>query len=243
MDLIKFNEKELTWSSQKTTSKYSERDSVGEILFKALTSLEPTKVLQINETEGRNFTVKDVIEMSKKLANHLLSMNLQQTDVIGIMAAGSSYVMPLSYAALFIGVPFQCIEVSLDMDSVLHLWNITKPKVIFCDGSVYDLVNDVVNQLQLNCKILTLNSHVDGVKSIEMVLENTSLNFQPSQIDDLNKTALLCCSSGSSGPQKAVCWSHNFIKKYCFPLLLSIYFYYKLILIHIPLTDNIHLPT
>ncbi|KAL5275401.1 hypothetical protein ACFFRR_001341 [Megaselia abdita] len=152
----------------------------------------------------------------------MISMGITQSDIVGIMATNTSYVMTVSFAAFFIGTPFQAIDISLEKESVLHLWNITKPKLIFCDGAIYKVVSEVVNELDLQCNIFTLSNHQTGVENIETILkiETTEVStFKPFAISDLDATAALCCSSGSSGPSKVVCWSHRFIKRYCLPLL------------------------
>lgn len=224
MNSIKFDGVNRIWSSCEEASTFlcNESESIGQILFKALSATDRTSIIQINVTELTELTTQEVLSMSSKIALKMLSMGIKQSDVIGIMASGTSYVMPVCFAAFFVGTPFQSIEISLDKESVLHLWNITKPKLIFCDGDVYDFVNEVCHQLDLNCTIFTLNNHKKGVENIEIILENERIeqhSFTPVVVNDLDATAVLCCSSGSTGPQKAVCWSHRFIKTYCLPLL------------------------
>lgn len=216
MEFVKFSDSNRIWSSRQSSSKYNEKDSVGQILFQTLSSSDPSKIIQINDMEETTFTIGDILEISQKLANHLLDINIQQTDIIGIMAAGSSYVMPVCYAALFIGSPFFCMEISLDKESILRLWNIIKPKVIFCDDGFYNLTKEVTSKLYLNCKIYTLKHQVENILKDR---STNHLSFQPLDVDDLDKTVMLCCSSGSSGLQKAVCWSHRFTKEYCLPML------------------------
>lgn len=222
MNLIQFDEINRTWHSYEKLYDYNENDSIGQILFDALSCTNKSYVIQINATDRTEFTNNQVLSMSSNIALEMQSMGIEQSDVIGIMAFETSYIMPVCFAAFFIGTPFQCIEASLDKESVFNLWNITKPKLVFCDNAVYDIVKEVSHQLNLNCAIITLSDHKQNVTSIQTILSNKKKEnkiFRPALISDLDATAVLCCSSGSSGPQKAVCWSHRFIKMYCLPLL------------------------
>lgn len=53
-----------------------------------------------------------------------------------------------------------------------HVFSITKPSLIFCDGNIYEKVRKTTIEWQP--EIYTLTDHVDRVPTIETLLEPTT---------------------------------------------------------------------
>lgn len=208
-----FDKSEKVWSGPKKTLLFNPKVSVGQVLFTCLSRQHPDNILQINDGEGTKLTSKEVLSMSTKVAYNLQKMKLKQTDVIGIMSHNTTNMTPLCYGMFFIGVPFHAIDSDLTKDTAVRLWNVTKPKVIFCDGSSLDLVKTVTKELKLNCEIFTLNEHQKGLKQFEDLLGDlpNGVSFIPSEIMSSDQTASISNSSGSTGLPKAVTMSHKII--------------------------------
>jgi len=61
-----------------------------------------------------------------------------------------------------------------------RFFDLTKPKVIFCDGDEYDKVKAATQKLSV--KIVTMRNHKEGSISIEEVLTTpVEENFQPAR--------------------------------------------------------------
>jgi len=56
--------------------------------------------------------------------------------------------------------------------TLTHVFSITKPTLIFCDGHEYDKVHKAT--VGWHPEILTLTEHVEGVQGIETLLDPTT---------------------------------------------------------------------
>lgn len=210
-----FNEETKVWSGPTKKPIYHDDVAIGQILYMRLTS-HPENVLQINDTEGTTHTNEEILSLSRKLAMSLLEMGLTQTDFVGIMASNTTLAMPVCFGCLFIGTPFHPCDVTFTKEATVYAWRKTKPKVIFCDVAVYGICKDVSEELGLNSTIFTLNDHIAGVKNVVDLFVNRDMKemfFQPSEVPSGEQTAVILCSSGSTGLSKAVTISHKFLTR------------------------------
>lgn len=51
-----------------------------------------------------------------------------------------------------------------------HIFGITKPKIMFCDGNIYEAMKQSLKEINLDCPIYTIWEHIEGVPSIEEFL-------------------------------------------------------------------------
>ncbi|KAL5289399.1 hypothetical protein ACFFRR_009501 [Megaselia abdita] len=206
-----FNAHTKIWSGKKVNPIYNPEVSLGQIIHRTL-QVNPNNVIQINHTENVSLTSNNVFKLSSRIALSLMKKNITQSDVVGIIATNTSTVMPLCFGCLFVGVPIHPLDVHFNKESIVHSWRKTKPKIIFAEGNMYNIVKEAVEVLQLNSLIFTLNDHLENVQSIDDLLtpnENDENTFQPVAIKSGNETAAIFCSSGTTGLPKAVCVSHR----------------------------------
>lgn len=207
-----FDPERKIWSGPKKKMLYNCNASAGQILHKNI-ALHPKNIQQINDTEKITLTNEEVLSLSTKVALSLLDRGLTSKDIVGLIASNTTYVMPVIYGSFFINVPCHPVDVTFSKKAIAHCWNKTKPKVVFCDGSVYETVKEVLGDLGLKCEIFTLREHVEGVKKIEDLFIDRGDEekfFQPHEIEDGDQTAVILCSSGSTGLSKAVALSHKY---------------------------------
>lgn len=209
-----FDPVQKIWQGPREKRIYDRDASFGQIVHSRMQT-NPNNVIQINDTEGTRFTNGQVMQMSTRIALNLTEKGLQQTEFVGIMAGNTSYVLPVVIGCYFAGIPHHPVDMSFNADLVGHCWGKTRPKLIFCDGSVYDLVKETVQKLGLDSPIYTLNNHLDNVARIDELLTDKGHKeklFAPIPIESGNQTAYVLCSSGSSGLSKVVCVSHRRIR-------------------------------
>ncbi|XP_037944667.1 4-coumarate--CoA ligase 1-like [Teleopsis dalmanni] len=137
-------------------------------------------------------------------------MGFKQDDVVGIAGGNTTYVMPLVLGCLLNCTPFHAISPHNDEDTIKHLFSITRPKIIFCDGNIYDRLN-IISKI-LNAKVFTLKYHRWDLPKIEDLLEPTKSElFYTPEILKLggDQTVAILSTSGTTGPPKAVCISNT----------------------------------
>jgi len=138
------------------------------------------------------------------VASYLRNLELQQSDIVGIIARNTTHISAVAYGCFFNGIAFHSLNVHFEQEWIENLLTMTKPKIIFCDGDEYEKVKAATENL--NVKIVTMRNHKEGSINIEEVL-NTPIeeNFQPARLDQgNNQTLAILCSSGTSGAPKPV---------------------------------------
>lgn len=117
-------------------------------------------------------TNAELRQLATRLALFLKKEKMTHTDVVGIIGATSTYVAPLAVACFFNTTPFHAVNVTRDAKVVKGLYDVTKPKIMFCDASDYDRIKEVTKEWAP--KLVTLTGSVDGVLSIEELLKPTA---------------------------------------------------------------------
>lgn len=137
------------------------------------------------------------------------SEGLLQTDVVGIIGRNTTHLPAVAYACFFNGIAFHSLNITYDRNTIEKLYNITKPKLIFCDGDEFEKVREATSQL--NVKIITMRNHpLDSITIEEVLVTPIEDNFQPAELEHGNDQNLaILCSSGTTGIPKAVTISNS----------------------------------
>lgn len=80
------------------------------------------KFLKISDTEGTALTNSEAITFAIRLAQHFKTMGLRQDDVVGIIGANTTYLMPLVLACLLNCTPFHAINYQNDEGILMFIF-------------------------------------------------------------------------------------------------------------------------
>ncbi|EDV41720.1 uncharacterized protein Dana_GF17359 [Drosophila ananassae] len=196
------------WSSDQVVHYFDRHLSIGEIIFNEM-QRHPKLIAQISATENTILTRQELFENIMHVASYIRSEGLQQTDVVGIIGRNTTNLPAVAYACFFNGIAFHSLNITYDRNTIEKLYNITKPKLIFCDGDEFEKVREATSQL--NVKIITMRNHPSDSITIDEVLATPiEDNFQPAELEHGNdQTLAILCSSGTTGIPKAVTISNS----------------------------------
>lgn len=149
-------------------------------------------------TRGELFT------NAKRVASYLRGLELQQTNIVGIVARNTTHNSAVAYGCYFNGIAYHALNVNYEQATIEKLYGLTKPKVIFCDGDEYEKVRAATAKLDV--RIVTMRNHPAGSISIDEVLQTpVEQDFKPARLEQgNNQTLVIMCSSGTTGTPKAV---------------------------------------
>ncbi|XP_022227768.2 4-coumarate--CoA ligase 1 isoform X3 [Drosophila obscura] len=204
-----YDEKERIWSGPKRSPTYHYDTSIGKIIFNTMRTW-PRNVCQINDIDGVTVTFEQGLTWAIRIAQHFKKRGLNNANVVGIVAKNCTYLMPVGLACLMNGTPFHSVNPDQDEATISHVFAITKPTLIFCDGNVHKQVQAATVGWQP--EIYTLTQPVAGVPKIEDLLGPTAteMTYQPEPLKEGgDQTMAILCSSGTTGLPKAVCISNN----------------------------------
>ncbi|KAH8418800.1 hypothetical protein KR222_007530, partial [Zaprionus bogoriensis] len=205
---VQYDSKEKIWSTPKRESMYRSDTSVGRIIFNTMRNF-PKNVCQISDTDDVVVTNEQAITWAIRLAQHFKQRGYDHRTVIGIAGRNSTYVLPLGIGCLLNGSPFHAVNPVYDEATLKHMLEVTKPKLVFCDGPEIEKLRAATQGWQP--EFMTLSQHIEGVASIETLLQATTTErfYQPEPLrDGANQTVAILCSSGTTGLPKCVCVSN-----------------------------------
>ncbi|XP_020801053.1 4-coumarate--CoA ligase 1-like isoform X1 [Drosophila serrata] len=218
--LTTYDSGDRIWSGSKRTFTYTDETSIGKIIFTNMKNW-PNNVSQINDEDGGTVTFNEAITWAIRVAQIFKKKGFQYPDVIGLPVRNSTYVMSVAVACYLNGTPFHAINPVMDEATMTHVFSITKPKIIFCDGQDYEKVQAASKEWQPD--ILTVTDPIKGVPHIQSLLDPTPTEafYQPEPLKEgSQQTMAILCSSGTTGLPKAVCISNRSLQ-HDFPMLNS----------------------
>ncbi|KAL7725718.1 hypothetical protein ACLKA6_018549 [Drosophila palustris] len=200
---VTYNPDLKVWSGADEDPIFNPNLSLGEIIFTEMRR-HPQLIAQISATENTVLTREELFLNSKSVASYLRNLGLKQNDIIGIVARNTTHSSAVAYGCLFNGQAFHSLNVNHAQATIERLYNITKPRVIFCDGDEYEKISTAT--AKLNVKIVTLRNHKPGSIPIEDVLSTPIKDdFKPYKLEKGNdQTMAIISSSGTTGVPKAV---------------------------------------
>ncbi|KAH8301567.1 hypothetical protein KR059_006097, partial [Drosophila kikkawai] len=204
-----YDARDRIWSGAKRTYTFTDETSIGKVICSAMRNW-PKNVCQINDVDGKAVTFEEAITWAIRIAQIFKKKGLQYPDVIGLAVRNSTYVMSLAVACFLNGTPFHAVNPEMDDATMTHVFSITKPKLIFCDGQEYEKV--LASTKEWQPEILTVTEPIEGVPHIESLLEPTPTEvfYQPELLKEGGQqTMAILCSSGTTGLPKAVCISNS----------------------------------
>lgn len=109
--------------------------------------------------------------MTIRAALNLQSLGYEKGDIFGIIARNSHYVAPIAFASICIGCPINPLDPSFSRTELMHMLSITKPKAVFCDVDIHDLVRECLDGLQNDAKIFTFMGQTNDSIPVETLFE------------------------------------------------------------------------
>jgi 4-coumarate--CoA ligase len=204
-----YNKETKVWSGPKVPPIYNPDQNLGQLIVKVLEQT-PAEVTQISADTGVSVTCGEMRDRILKVAAHLSGLGLKQGDVIGVVAANTENLAPLVFACFLLGLPVNPLAPIMVEADIVQMYSKTKPKVIFCDENKLKSVHAAVDILKSGAKIYTIMEKVDDYGCVTEIIKMSHL---PDDLKipsfDSNTTALIICSSGSTGSPKGTCRTHK----------------------------------
>lgn len=108
-----------------------------------------------------------------RAAQNLQKRGYESKHVVATIAGNVADLAPTVYASLCLGWPVVTMYTAMEKPSILRMFDLTEPKIIFCEVKVYDLVVECLNEVRINAKIFTFNGTIGESEAIESLFEKT----------------------------------------------------------------------
>lgn len=167
-----FDSSTKIWEGPKITHPYSYHTSIGAEVIKKLAET-PHRVLDICYDDETSMTCEETRIASIRIAQNLTSLGIKKGDVIGFICSNSTNLPALIYGCLLIGAPINPLDVGFKKDDIKHLFEQTKPRLVFCDSDFYETVQLSLDEMKNDAIVITLRESITGVRFINELLSET----------------------------------------------------------------------
>ena len=166
------------------------------------------KVFTAFEPEYISLTYKELNDIVKKVAGHLINIGIKKGDKIGLTGKNSPEWGVAYLATLYAGGIIVPINYQLNKKEILHIAKLADIKVVFIDEEKYDDFN--MAKYDLSAKISLSPNKPNYIMDIKL---NKSAKLPKLKEDDL---AAILYTSGTTGIAKGVMLTHKNFVSDCF---------------------------
>jgi len=161
------------------------------------------------------YTLKDAADRSRKLANALGKLGLQQGDVVGTLAWNTFRHFELYFGVSGIGCVVNTVNPRLFPEQLIYIINHAANKYLFVDLTFVPLVESISDSLEgiKGIIVLTDKEHMPDTELKNIICYEELIADEPTEYDwpvfDENTASSLCYTSGTTGNPKGVLYSHR----------------------------------
>ena len=161
------------------------------------------------------YTLKDAANRSRKLANALGKLGLQQGDVVGTLAWNTFRHFELYFGVSVIGCVVNTVNPRLFPEQLTYIINHAANKYLFVDLTFVPLVESISDSLEgiKGIIVLTDKENMPETELKNVICYEELIADEPTEYDwpvfDENTASSLCYTSGTTGNPKGVLYSHR----------------------------------
>ncbi len=162
------------------------------------------------------YSYSDCHKRSKKLANALISLNVEMGDRIATLAWNGYRHLELYNAVSGIGSVLHTLNPRLYIEQLIYIINHAEDKYLFFDSTFIPLIQ----KIRPNCPTIKkfiylgdeektlIDTGMEDIIFYESLINNSSSKFEWKEFDE-NSASSLCYTSGTTGNPKGALYSHR----------------------------------
>lgn len=128
----------------------------------------------MSDNNGIEYTNEEIRLMTIRAAQNMIKLGLVEGDVIGFMASNHHHLAPIVFGTMAIGCPINPLDPSFGRSEIVHMFDITRPKLIVCDLENVDVMRNCLNELGLESPIFSFDESTTGSHSAAELLIATN---------------------------------------------------------------------
>lgn len=169
-----FVEEEKLWKGPDLPPIFHPKASVGQIVLRAL-QIHGNKCAQISDDSGFEFSFDEILIKTIRAAQNLEKLGYQTKDIFGFVANNDHNLAPCVFAAFCMGCPINTMSTTHTQLEITRMLKSTKPRLMFCDVEVYDLVSKCLKEVGNDAKIYTFGGQIGTAEAVETLFGATGM--------------------------------------------------------------------
>lgn len=160
----------------------------------------------VDVTNDLTIGYKKIFQLSLQIAHFLKENDYTAGDVLSVCSENHVNFFPPIFAGLFNGLVIAPMNNTYSLGELVHVTELTKPKIIFCSKSTFFKFVRLYRQ-----KKIAHVKHIFLLEALERTFGNILVDenrFEPRHVQ-LDDTAVILFSSGTTGLAKGVMLSHR----------------------------------
>ncbi|KAF5292799.1 hypothetical protein FQA39_LY13844 [Lamprigera yunnana] len=161
---------------------------------------------------GDSISYKELHENTCRLAQSLTNHGFPINTIVSVCSENSIYYMYPIIGALYAGLVVAPLNPNYTERELLYMFNITKPKLIFCSKKVLSKIQDIKYKVSYIEKIIVLDGEDDteyAESFNNFISRRSDVDLDPDNFETVNydrneHIALILQSSGTTGLPKGV---------------------------------------
>ncbi|XP_024888852.1 4-coumarate--CoA ligase-like 7 [Temnothorax curvispinosus] len=197
----------------KAEHKSNNYKSVGEMLWTNIRN-HGNNIAYLDAQTEKTVTYAQLQNKVVRCALWLQKQGIKSGDVISLCTNNHLNSIVPCLSATYINAISNPWYENMDLQTAMHVLELTTPKVIFCNEKSVDVVLSAIKDKNFNPTVVIFGKHVDAI-SFSDILNNCNdaevSNFRYIELDDIQKTACILHSSGTTGLTKGVELSNYYV--------------------------------
>lgn len=159
------------WYGPKINPMYNPDQNLGALCLNILHQ-NGSQVAQISADTGVALTSKQLYDRSIVMTDYLKKCNLTQNDFVGMVVNNTENLMPIAFACYVLGIPTCPLSPIMTSTDISAIYQVIKPKLIFCDQRNLTTVQEAATSINSNAKIITVMEKVPGYECATTIIQN-----------------------------------------------------------------------
>ncbi|XP_029155965.1 4-coumarate--CoA ligase 1-like isoform X2 [Nylanderia fulva] len=165
------------------------------------------KIAHLDACTEKVVTYTKLQDKVVKCALWLQKQEIKPGDVVTVCTHNHFDSIVPCLAAIYVNAIFNPWYEGMDLQTALHVMQLTTPKVIFCSEKPANIILRAIKESNFNPIVVVFGDHPDAI-TFSNILNNHSnaevTNFRYVEIDNIKQTACIIHSSGTTGMPKGV---------------------------------------